>query len=177
MKNVFTLLLLIIGVTVSSCQESDLSPDPRMEFQLIVLNELGERTNSLNAGEDFSIGLDLINYTKDTLYFSWSDYRRLLTQFYGREDFLQVYKMESETMNPIGKPYDSKISLNFVDSNLPPTKIPPRGEREMIFGFFWSFRPESQPIKKGNYFSSFTDTADLEGVEIFIDTSIEFEVN
>ncbi|UZD21534.1 hypothetical protein PBT90_18630 [Algoriphagus halophytocola] len=177
MKALFTLLVLITVVMVSSCQESDLSPGQRLEFQLVVFNELGERTNSLNAGEDFSIGLDLINHTKDTLYFSWSDYRRLFTQFYGREDFLLVYEMESETMNPIGKPYDPENSLNFVDSNLSPTKIPPQGKREMIFGFFWSFRQENQPMDKGRYFSSFTDLAAIEGFEVSIDTSIEFEMN
>ncbi len=47
MKAIFTLLVLIIGMMVSSCQESDLSPDQRLEFQLVVFNELGERTNSL----------------------------------------------------------------------------------------------------------------------------------
>lgn len=177
MKAIFTLLVLITGVMVSSCQESDLSPDQRLEFQLVVFNELGERTNSLNAGEDFSIGLDLINHTKDTLYFSWSDHMRLLTQFYGREDFLLVYKMESENMDPIGKPYDPEIPINFVMINLPPTKIAPQGKREMIFGFFRSFRQENQPLHQGRYFSSFTDVVDIEGFEVSINTSIEFEMN
>ncbi|WP_439489642.1 hypothetical protein [Algoriphagus sp.] len=177
MKAIFTLLVLITGVMVSSCQESDLSPDQRIEFQLVVFNELGERTNSLNAGEDFSIGLDLINHTKDTLYFSWSDYRRLFTQFYGREDFLLVYEMESETMNPIGKPYDLKNQPNFATINLPPTKIPPQGKREMIFGFFWSYRQENQPMDKGRYFSSFTDLVAIDGIEVSISTSIEFKID
>ncbi|WP_026953512.1 hypothetical protein [Algoriphagus vanfongensis] len=148
-----------------------------LEFKLVVFNELGERTNSLNAGEDFSIGLDLINHTEDTLYFSRSDYVRLFTQFYEREDFLLVYKIESETMSPIGKPYDLKNQLNFATINLPPTKMPPHGKREMIFGFFWSYRQENQPMDKGKYFSSFTDFAAIEEFEVPIDTSIEFEMN
>lgn len=179
MKMFLTILLMAsaLTLTLGGCAESDLSPAQSLEFRLVVLNESGERTSSLNAGDDFSIGLDLINHTRDTLYFSWSDYRRLLTQFYGREDFLLVYEMESKTMNPIGKPYNPEIALNFVDSNLPPMKIPPQGKREMIFGFFWFFRPENQPLDKGKYFSSFTDLADIEGFEVSINTSIEFEMN
>lgn len=85
--------------------------------------------------------------------------------------------MESENMNPIGKPYDPETSLNFVDSNLPSMKIPPQGKRDMIVGFFWSYRQENQPMDKGRYFSSFTNIATIEGFEVYIDTSIEFEVN
>lgn len=69
MKTLFAALLLFSLVMVLSCQESDHSPDQGLEFKLVVFNELSERTNSLSAGEDFSVCLDLINHTEDTLYF------------------------------------------------------------------------------------------------------------
>lgn len=40
MKSLFKLLVLIMGVMVSSCQESDIYPDQRLKFQLVILKGL-----------------------------------------------------------------------------------------------------------------------------------------
>src|SRR5690606_32683760 len=108
--------------------------------------------------------------------FSYSDSRRLMAQFFSREDFLLIYRVDAAHFSPVGKPYNPDIEPNFVDANLPSIMIYPLEKSSAVLGFNWFSDPENQPLDIGQYYSSFKDKAVIENVEINIDTTIKFEI-
>lgn len=173
--------MVLVGVAYSifmatGCTDDDISPLQNLEFRLAIFNGDMERVTSLEEGINFYIGLELINNSADTVVFSYSDSRRLMAQFFSREDFLFVYRRVGVALIPAGKPYNPEIPLNFIDANLPPTKIHPFEKSEAILGFSWSSNSANQPLSIGNYYSSFEDKAVIENIEIDINTTIEFEI-
>src|SRR5690606_33739374 len=111
-------LFSIIAFGNLSCYDEYISPLQKLEFRLAVLNKDMEQVNTLEKGMDFYLGLELVNNSTDTISFSYSDSRRLMAQFFSREDFLLIYRVDAVHFSPVGKPYNPDIEPNFVDANL-----------------------------------------------------------
>ena len=176
------LRLLILASLILSCSKKENSPLYKLTFDLVILNEDGEKSNVLKEGEDFSIGFEVINHSQESIFISHEDGRKLYRHFYKQRNFLAIYRNESEEDGQedvfVGKPYDPSIDLDFTDNLLPGyfIDIAP-SDRQYVFLIPWTRNSANQAIRSGNYYSSFQDTVLLEGVEIPIDTKIEFEVN
>lgn len=176
------MIAFIAIFTVSGCSKADIAPMQQLEFELVVLDKNGEKTNKLKQGEDFFIGFEVSNLSEDTVFVSHRDGDRLFQQFYKQRDFLSIYRKDNGTDHQdsvyIGKPYDPDVEINFPAINLPGyfLRIPPSGQ-QYIFRASWSDNPINRPLPADNYYSAFKDKIIIEGIEIVIDTSIEFEVN
>ena len=185
MKTVKTITFPLVAILVLSslsCSTDEISPLQQLEINLVVLNEDGEKSNTLTAGTDFFIGFELINHSMDTFFLSHNDSRLLFSHLYKHDDFLLVYRLSGNTGGqqffPVGKPYDPSVELYFPDINLPGHSVvlPPKGH-QYGFHFPWSNYADNRPLNPGTYHSSFEDTVIINGVKTVIDTSIDFSVN
>lgn len=172
------MVVFIIILAVSGCSENDIRPIQQLKFDLVVLDKNGVKTNRLIEGEDFFLGFEVSNNSKDTVFVSHEGGNRLFQQFYKQGDFLSIYRKNG--VKPpvyVGKPYDPDVEINFPDINLPGyfLNVPPSG-RQYTFRFSWLNYPINRPLPAGTYYSSFSDAISVEGVEVIIDTAIEFEV-
>jgi hypothetical protein len=178
-KLLFPVLLLSLSL---ACNKSDVPPLQKLKFNLVVLDENGKKQNVLKEGEDFSIGFEVVNRSRDSVFISNNDGRKLFQQFYKHDDFLSIYRKSNGVDNSqlvyIGKPYDPDIEILIAMINLQGNlvSIGPWG-RQYLFLLPWSNNKKNQTIPSGTYFSFYKDTILIEDVEIAIDTEIEFKVN
>lgn len=177
----FWITLVLLMPMFGACQkESETEEDVLLEgelldFQLVVYDENGVKTNSIKEGVDFSIYLERINRTDETMYVPSAVYRELLTQLHPQKEFLAVYKGSSTKGVFVGKPYDTSAEPIFPDINWPPREVPPNGVMNRA-GYPWSSNIQNQPLAKGNYISSFRGNVTVDGTRGHIDTEIIFEV-
>ena len=172
------MIAFIVVFSISGCSKSNIDLMHQLKFELVILNENGDKTNKLKKGEDFFIGFEVSNHSEDTIFVSHEGGRKLFQQFYKQVDFLSVYRKDSgKPPMYVGKPYDPDVEINFPDINLPGyfLHVPPSG-RQYTFRFSWLNYPINRPLPAGSYYSSFSDAISVEGIEIIIDTAVEFEV-
>lgn len=177
------MVLMLFLPLMGGCEKNEDSPPQNLEFKLVICDEEGVELQSFEEGENFLIGIKLINNSDNTIEVTWSDQTRLLTHFHTKDDFLMVYQVVGEgtgekQLIPIGKPYDPDVPLNFTTINLSPREIP-SGDGILLQGFFWlqnPYKPDNQALVKGNYYSSFSDEVTINGVTVPVNTEITFEV-
>lgn len=170
----FSWLILIIA-----CSPKEVSPWPGFEFRLAVFDNEGNRSNVLKQGEDFWLGLELVNQSKDTIRLSYKDEIRIYTDLIDRPDFLVIYKVDPATgeQTVVGRPYGEDFRLYFHDIGGSITLIPPK-KSQQLFGMKWH-EPENRELPGvGKYHSSLKFTTTLSNVEgnVDIDTETKFEI-
>lgn len=184
MKNVFTLLLLIIGVMLSSCQESEV-PSPPVEVEFQLTNSDGKATTIFEEGEDILFDYKIINLKDETV--TW-----YFDSVFSYHNMFTVYKVENPSPErpggevvKIGTPQTSQIERDFRLGRIIPANGEMRilmswtGNRENTYMFDnWSiYYYDRESLSPGKYFVEFEQGITFAQYEAFYRKfRIDFEV-